>query len=129
MFKQTSKIFFVFFALFLFSITFFIAPAKAEVNNYQLSNFAKVVDYKTAGGASNIEGIAQTVLKIALSIMGILFLAFAIYAGIRWMTAQGNEDRVTNAKDTLEAAIIGLVVVASAYAITNLIFQKISGGN
>ena len=126
MLPQTFKIFFIGLILFLFGFNFFILPVKAD--DYQLSNFAKVTGYKTSGGNSTIEGTAQNILKIALLIMGILFLAFVIYAGMRWMTAQGNEELVTQSKDTLEAAIIGLAVVASAYAITTLIFQKVSGG-
>ncbi|MBI5221586.1 MAG: hypothetical protein HY979_02170 [Candidatus Magasanikbacteria bacterium] len=122
MFKVISKIFFVYLPLSVFCFNFLVCPVKAA-NDYQLSTFATAADYSTKN--ISIEGTTQNILKVALSIMGILFLAFALYAGIRWMTAQGNEEHVTRAKDTMEAAVIGLAIVAASYAITTLIFQKI----
>lgn len=121
MLKFTAKIFFIPLVMFLFGFNFFVFSVKAE--DYQLSTFATAADYSTKN--VSVDATTQNILKIALSIMGILFLAFAIYAGMRWMTAQGNEEHVTRAKDTLEAAIIGLAIVATSYAITTLIFQKI----
>lgn len=126
MFKLFLKTTVFSFVFFLFVFNFQILSATAAKQDYQLSTFAKATNYSTDN--SSIEGLAQKLITAALSIMGILFLAFALYAGIRWMTAQGNEDKVTTAKDTLEAAVIGLVVVASSYAITNLIFSKLGAG-
>lgn len=125
MIKLTFKIFFLSLFLLFLTFSFSITPVKAKSQDYQLSVFADASGYKTS---NSIESITQNILKITLSLMGILFFAFALYGGMRWMTAQGNEDNVTTAKNTLEAAIIGLVVVAMSYAITNLIFSKINGG-
>ena len=50
-----------------------------------------------------------------------------IYGGITWMTAGGNETTVTNAKKTITAAIIGLVIVISAYAITLFLGEGLAG--
>ncbi len=124
MFKITSKILFISLATFLFGCSFFVAPVQAE--DYQLSNFASTTNYNTAASGS-LESGAQRALKITLSLMGLIFIGFVIFGGMRWMTAQGNEDLVTTAKDTIEAAVIGLVVVALSYAITNLIFSKVGG--
>jgi len=41
-----------------------------------------------------------------------------IYGGFLWMTARGNEQQVTKAKDLIISAVIGLVIVLAAYAIT-----------
>lgn len=128
MLKFFSKLFLVFSFLSLVAFNFSpLSAHAAKIDDYQLSNLAGSANYNTASSSSSIESLGQKLLKIALAIMGILFLAFALYAGMRWMTAQGNEDHVTEAKETLEAAIIGLVVVASSYAITTLIFSKIGG--
>jgi len=48
-----------------------------------------------------------------------------IYGGFIWMIARGNEGEVTKAKDLIQAAIIGLVVVLAAYAITQFIGQQL----
>jgi len=68
-----------------------------------------------------IGGIIQT----ALSILGIVAAILIIYAGYVWMTARGKEERVTKAKETLEAAIIGLIIIMAAYAITYFVVDRL----
>ncbi|MFA5129207.1 MAG: pilin [Patescibacteria group bacterium] len=68
-----------------------------------------------------IGGIIQT----ALSILGIVAALLIIYAGYIWMTARGKEERVTKAKETLEAAIIGLIIIMAAYAITYFVVDRL----
>jgi hypothetical protein len=38
-----------------------------------------------------------------------------------WMTAAGSEEQIKKAKQILAAAIVGLIIVLSAYAITQFI--------
>lgn len=77
--------------------------------------------------SGNFETSVSTIIKGALSLLGTIFLILMVYAGILWMTAQGNDDKVSKAKDIIQAAIIGLVVVMSAYAITSFITSKVGG--
>ena len=58
------------------------------------------------------------IIGIILSFIGIIFLVLMIYAGITWMTAAGNDQQVSKAKDLMINAIIGLIIVFAAYAIT-----------
>lgn len=67
-----------------------------------------------------------TVIKGILSLVGTIFLVLTIYAGILWMTAQGNEQQVTKAKGIITTAVIGLFVVMAAYAITDFITSRIA---
>ena len=53
-----------------------------------------------------------------LAFIGVLFFGLMIYGGFTWMLARGNEQEITKAKDLIISAIIGLIVVLSAYAIT-----------
>jgi hypothetical protein len=62
--------------------------------------------------------IIGSVIKIILSFLGVLFLILMIYGGFVWMKAMGNEQEVTKAKSILTNAIIGLIIVLAAYAIT-----------
>ena len=66
------------------------------------------------------------IIGTALSFVGILFLILVIYAGIMWMTAQGNEQKVTKAKDLLINSIIGLIIVFAAYAITAFVGEFVT---
>ena len=72
-----------------------------------------------------IETIVSTIIKAVLSLLGIIFVGLIIMAGFRWMTASGNEENITKAKSTLKQAIIGLLIVLAAYAITDFIFYNL----
>ncbi len=51
----------------------------------------------------------------------ILAFGFLIYGGIRWITSGGDKGGVENARNTIIAAIVGLIVVFLAYVILNLV--------
>ncbi|MEI7620712.1 MAG: hypothetical protein WCJ57_04060 [Candidatus Falkowbacteria bacterium] len=75
-------------------------------------------DQRLFGAGTTLEGGISAILTTALSFLGVIFLLLMIYGGILWMTARGNEKTVDQAKNIIFDAIIGLVIVASAYAIT-----------
>lgn len=79
-----------------------------------------------AGLNKDINTSVSTIIKAALSLVGTIFLALSIYAGILWMTAAGNEDKVTKAKDIVTQAVIGLAVTLSAYAITAFVTSRLN---
>jgi len=62
--------------------------------------------------------IIGKVVGAGLAFIGVLFLILMIYGGFTWMLARGNEQEVTRAKDLIYSAVIGLVIVLAAYAIT-----------
>jgi len=80
------------------------------------------------GGAPSLGGIMATAIKAFLGLLGIIFLVLIIYAGYTWMTAQGEEEKVTRAKETLQRAIIGLIIIVAAYSITYFVFSNLPGG-
>ncbi len=86
---------------------------------------------KQAGKESGIETtktlpqIVGGIINVFLGILGIVFLVLAIYAGYKWMTAQGEEKAVTDAKTTLTNSIIGLIIIAGAYAISDFVIKGI----
>lgn len=88
----------------------------------------------TSGGAAalntgaDLPTIIGTVIKAALGLVGVIFLVLMVYAGIIWMTARGDEGKVSKAKDTIVASIIGLIIVVGAYAITNFVIGAFSQG-
>lgn len=69
--------------------------------------------------------IVGIVIQAFLGLLGVIFLALIIYAGYSWMTAQGEEEKVTKAKDTLMRAIVGLIITIAAYAISDWVFSKL----
>lgn len=77
-----------------------------------------------AGLDSNTADIPTTlgkILSLVLGFTGTIFFILVVYAGLMWMTAAGNDERIKTAQGILKAAIIGLVIVLSAYAITQFV--------
>lgn len=75
-----------------------------------------------AGGGS-IPKVLGSIVSIALSLVGVYFFIIILWAGFSWMTAAGSQEKVTNAKNKLQNAAIGLVIVLSAYTIANFVFS------
>ena len=81
-----------------------------------------------AASPSDMPILIKTVISAFLGLLGIIFLILIIYAGFEWMTAQGDEEKVTKAKDTLTRAVIGLIIIIAAYSITYFVFSSLPGG-
>lgn len=70
---------------------------------------------------TTIQGMAGSVIGFLLSFLGVVFLILVMYAGWLWMTAGGDDKKVGKAKTLVTQAVIGFVVILSAYAITQLV--------
>lgn len=102
------------------------APAKAPdaappVAVNVLDSLKTTADTAELKTDSNLQTLLGRVLGAALALLGILFFGLTIYAGIKWMIARGNTGEVEHAKESLTNAIIGLIIVLIAYAITKFI--------
>lgn len=100
-------------------------PSALLAQDYGLRSTAQNAGLTQYG--DSVPTLVGTVIGSALSIIGVIFFILAVYAGFLWMTARGDSDQVSKAKDTLTAAIIGLIIVLGAYAITNFVFESVSG--
>ena len=90
------------------------------------SGLNKVASNVYAGSTDvGLENMIIFVINAILGLLGIIFLVLTLYAGFLWMTAAGNDEQVTKAKSILTAAIIGVVIIVAAYAITNFVLEAV----
>lgn len=73
--------------------------------------------------------IVGNVVNAVLAIAGTVFLVLTVYAGITWMTAAGNSEKIDKAKNIIITAAIGIVITVSAYGITLFLMNKIGNGS
>ncbi len=71
--------------------------------------------------------IGNFIIKPAVGLLGLIFFCLMIYAGFLWMTAAGDDKKISRAREILQAAVIGTVIVLAAYAITGFVFNSLSG--
>lgn len=85
---------------------------------------------ETAGAAEigttrELPEIIGSLINVVLGFLGILLLVYILYAGFLWMTAGGNEESVTKAKTMIKNAIIGLIIIVAAFAISNFVLTQL----
>ena len=74
----------------------------------------------------SLPALIARVIRQLLSVVGALALAFFVWGGLMWMTARGEEAKITKAKGIITAAVSGLVAIFASYAVLNLIINALS---
>lgn len=77
--------------------------------------------------ATPLPVIVGNIIYGALSLTGVIFVILMIYGGFIWMQARGNQEDVQKAKKIIESAIIGIVLIGLAFAITSFVIRQITG--
>lgn len=70
------------------------------------------------------QGVITTIINTMLFIVGLLAVIMIIYAGIRFVTAHGDEKQVESARQTIIYSVVGLIVAILAYALVNWVFSQ-----
>lgn len=71
-------------------------------------------------------GIFTQITNTALAVVGLIAVIMLIFGGIRYIVSGGDQKKVTNAKNTILYAIIGLIISLLAYAIVNFVLNALS---
>ena len=87
-------------------------------------------DELTLPGQENEVGVVQTVVNIVnvvLGLLGLIAVIIILIGGFKWMTAQGAEEKVDKAKDTIKYGLIGLAIILLAYLIVRIVIASVVG--
>lgn len=71
--------------------------------------------------------VVGSVISVTLSFVGTIFFVFIIYSGLQWMTAGGEEEKITKAKTRIINSSVGLAITAAAYFVTWFISSLMTG--
>jgi len=71
--------------------------------------------------------LAGRLIQIILSFLGVIAVGLILYAGFKWMTSGGDEEKIKGAKMTLKNALIGLLIIMSSWAIASFIMSRLLG--
>lgn len=110
----------------LLTLTAFVLPVFAQ--DFGLTDTAGKLGYNTSE-ENPIYARVQAVVNVVLSMVSIVFFILMTYAGLRWMTSRGNEELAAKAKHALEAAVIGIIITVSAYALSNFVLSRLGAGS
>lgn len=92
---------------------------------YFLTQFAQKIDAGQAGiPTTDGNTLLTNGLNLAYFLAGAICVIVIIIAGIMYVTSTGDAGRVTKAKNLLTYAIVGLIIILSAFAITNFVIGR-----
>jgi type IV secretory pathway VirB2 component (pilin) len=77
-------------------------------------------------GDVNLITTVTQIINVALGLLGIIAVVIILYAGFQWMTAGGNEEKVTEARMRIIQGVIGLAIIMSSYAIASYVINQLS---
>lgn len=73
------------------------------------------------------EAVGNVILAV-ISILGVIFVVLIVFAGFKWMLAQGDETKTKEALSLITNSIIGLAIILAAYAISYFVINTLKGG-
>lgn len=76
-------------------------------------------------GSQDVRITVGMIIQSIIGLLGAITVVLILYAGFKWMTAGGADDKVGEAKKILTAAVIGLAIILSAYAITRFVTESL----
>lgn len=71
----------------------------------------------------------ETVSKLintAMLLLGIIAVGIVLLGGFKWMTAGGNDEKVSEAQKLMGSGLIGLVIILSAWGIAVFILSRVN---
>lgn len=94
---------------------------------YSLLQFAQKITVGSGDGnvdnvpTVTLDGTVNNILNTAYFIAGVVAIIVFIVGGIMFTTSSGSAESVKKAKNLITYAVVGLIVISSAFAITNFV--------
>ena len=107
-----------------FSFVLFV-NAKKTFNDANTA--LSTVSGKTGITEASVTNISGNVVTTVFIVAGLIFFVLMVYAGVRWMTARDKSESVEKARNTMIAAVIGLVILLASYAVTTFLQTNVIG--
>ncbi len=77
------------------------------------------------GDIESPQVLVGQIINSLFGIIGSLALVMFIYGGFLWMTSAGSSEQVKKGKDIFIWAVVGLIVIFSAYSLVRFVIQGV----
>ena len=75
-------------------------------------------------GTKSPVDVATNIINIMLGFLGMIAVVIILLGGFKWMTAAGNEDKISEAKKLLAAGLIGLIIILMSYGLAKFVIEQ-----
>ena len=110
--------------------TILAGRAMATIGEYENPAQAGAEAARASGMPSDLIGVNGVFTKLTNTVLygvGIISVIMLIIGGIRYVISGGDSKKVTDAKNTIMYAIIGLIIAILSYAIVNFVITAVGG--
>jgi len=76
------------------------------------------------GDKTEAKTIAKRIIDTFLYAVGVLSAIMIIFSGLKYITANGDAEKMKSAKSTLQYSIVGLIVAMLAFTIVNFVVDR-----
>lgn len=129
-FDTTTILLFAFWGVFFVYVLVLLVvpePAAAATAAEEALQTLSATNAEAGLGTSSLGSMIAKILRIFFGLLGVVALGLCLYAGFKWMTAQGDAKQVDDAKNILKNGVIGLIIIFSAFGISEFVMSKIFG--
>jgi hypothetical protein len=89
------------------------------------NNINSVATTAGVNGQTDLLVIIGKIINVVFGLLGVILLVLLIYAGYLWMTSQGDDKKIEEAKKIIKSALIGLVITIASFAIATFILSML----
>lgn len=81
-------------------------------------------DSGTDSAESKVNETITQIINVFSTLVGVIAVVMIIWGGLRYITSGGDSGKISNAKNTIIYALLGLIVVALAQFIVRFVLAK-----
>lgn len=115
--KKTKLLFIILTTLVIVALPQIIIAAGVGEIQTGLDFSANKAEIPTGPQSTDLTVLIGNLVNYLFGVIGALFLVIIIIGGVMWMTAAGNEERVSRASKILIAGVEGIVILFFSYTI------------
>ena len=94
-------------------------------NDSDGADLRDVVKSESGLGNADPRAMAASLINVMLGFLGIIAVVIILLGGFKWMTAAGNEDKISESKKLLAAGVIGLIIILMSYGLAQLVLDQL----
>lgn len=79
-------------------------------------------------GVLGNRGLIETItaiIRVGLSLLGLVAVVIILAGGFKWMTAGGSPDKVDEARKLIISGIVGIAIILSAFALAQFVLDSL----
>ncbi len=97
------------------------ASATATINDFGVNQMRNLSTFSTRSVYDTIAGI----INIILGFLGTIAVLLFLFGGFKWVTSQGESNKIDEAKKLMGAAVVGIAIIFASYAVSQFIISQL----